>query len=75
MAYPPDLLHGALHSAVTWTPFYYIIGFPALILLGRIPVAAAMEELARGGVVFALSVAVCAVLWRRGLGKFEAVGI
>lgn len=75
VSYPPDLLSAGLHTIVTWTPVYYMIGFPSLVLLGRIDGSEFLTQLTRGGIVFAISFAVVALMWRRGMKKFEAVGI
>ncbi len=75
ISYPSDLLSGLLRTVVSWTPFYYMIGFPALVLLGRVPADVLTTELAKGAFVAVLMAALVAVMWRRGLKRFEAVGI
>ncbi len=75
IAYPPDLLTGMMKAAIGWTPFYYMIGFPTLVLLGRIAGPTLEAELLRGVLVLGVTLALVIVLWRRGLTQFEAVGI
>jgi ABC-2 type transport system permease protein len=75
IAYPPDLLPASLAAAVHWTPVYYMIGLPTLVALGRVPPEAVAGELAQGLVVVALVGVLVTVLWRRGVGKFEAIGL
>jgi ABC-2 type transport system permease protein len=75
IGYPPDLLPEGLAALVHWTPVYYMIGLPTLIALGRISPAAALPELAHGVIVVILVGALVTVLWRRGVGRFEAIGI
>lgn len=75
VSYPPDLLTGMMRSVVSWTPFYYMIGFPTLVLLGRVQGDLLLVELGKGTIVAALMAVLVAVMWRRGLKRFEAVGI
>jgi ABC-2 type transport system permease protein len=75
VSYPPDLLTGGLRVVVSWTPFYYMIGFPALVLLGRVRGGLMAAELGKGAVVAVLTAVLVVCLWRRGLKRFEAVGI
>jgi ABC-2 type transport system permease protein len=75
VSFPPDLLPAWIHQIVTWTPVYYMVGFPSLVLLGRVDGAAFDVQLTRGAVVFGLTALVVWLEWRRGMKKFEAVGI
>jgi ABC-2 type transport system permease protein len=75
VSYPPDLLPPVLVELVSWTPVYYMIGFPALVLLGKISGGAVAAGFAKGVVVVAATLLVVAVMWKRGLKRFEAVGI
>jgi ABC-2 type transport system permease protein len=75
IGYPPDLLPVGLKAVVVWTPLYYMVGLPALLAAGRVPAADVTTELARGAVVAAAMAVVVAVRWRRGLAKFEAIGL
>jgi len=73
--YPPDIVPIWLHELISWTPFYYMIGFPTLVLLGRVSDAVFWAELTRGGIVFVITIVVVVLMWRRGIKKFEAIGI
>lgn len=73
--YPPDVLSPFLLNLVSWSPFYYMIGFPTLVLTGRIPEAAILPGLYRGTAVASGCAVIAFWLWRRGLRRFEAVGI
>jgi ABC-2 type transport system permease protein len=73
--FPVDLLAPRFFDAVKFTPMYYMIGFPVLTILGRIPHAEFTGELTRGCVVIAVTALVVAALWHRGMRRFEAVGL
>jgi ABC-type uncharacterized transport system permease subunit len=75
LGYPADLLPPSLLAIVQWTPVYYMIAFPALVLLGRIDAASAGPGLLRGASVVALTAILVTFMWRRGTRRFEAVGI
>jgi ABC-2 type transport system permease protein len=75
LTYPPDLLPPGFHAVVTWTPVYYMIGFPSLILLGHLAGPVLVTELQHRGIVLAVTAFVVWAMWRRGMKKFEAVGI
>lgn len=74
-AYPIDLLPPSWLTASSWTPAFYMIGFPALVFLGRVDEAEYLRYLLRGIVVALVTAGVVALMWRRGLRRFEAVGI
>jgi ABC-2 type transport system permease protein len=75
IGYPADLLPAGILAVVRWTPVYYMIGFPTLVLLGRVDAAACIEGLGRGVVVSIVTGIVVWLMWRRGMRQFEAVGI
>jgi ABC-type uncharacterized transport system permease subunit len=54
---------------------YYMVGFPVLTLMGRIPAGEFTNEASRGGLVILLTLIVTLLMWRRGIKKFEAIGI
>jgi len=71
---PLELFPTALRSFVDWTPFPYIVYYPAKILTGQLPAS----DIAR---VFAVQlgwvlglVVLRQVMWRVGLKKYGAVG-
>ena len=72
--FPLDLLPAWLFRAAQFLPFYYQTYFPAAILSGRIT-----RDLAGQGLALQLFwtlalVGVARLLWRRGLGRYTAVG-
>jgi ABC-2 type transport system permease protein len=73
--YPIDLLPGWAMNAVQWTPMYYMVGFPVLTLMGRIASQDFVPQLVKGFYVIALLLVMVSLMWRRGLRKFEALGI
>lgn len=75
ISYPVDLLPPALLAAASWTPVYYMIGFPALVLLGKLDHAQVAQGLGRGAIVAGVTGLAALILWRRGMKKFEAIGI
>lgn len=73
--YPADLPVGWVKSVMNYTPFYYIQGFPALVMVGRLSVDEMLLGFARGCFVMTYMTALLAFMWRRGIKKFEAIGI
>ena len=71
---PLELFPAAVRNVVEWTPFPYIVYYPAKILTGQLPAS----DIAR---VFAVQLAwvlglvvLRQVMWRVGLKKYGAVG-
>jgi len=73
--FPIDLLPVWALNIAKWTPMYYMVGFPVLTLMGRIPAATFGQEAIRGVVVTMLTFAGMYAMWRRGIKQFEAIGI
>lgn len=73
--YPIDLLPDWALAFVKWTPMYYMVGFPVLTLLNRIPTENFQTEFLRGTCVLLMTFIVMILMWRRGIKKFEAIGI
>lgn len=73
--YPPDILPQLFRETISWSPFYYMIGFPTLVVTGRLTDAATLDGLLRGSLVAGVCMAITYGLWRKGLQRFEAVGI
>ncbi len=71
---PVALLPGALQSAATWLPFRYMVGFPVEILTGQLDAAAIRAGFAIQLGWLAVALALSALLWRRGLRRYAAVG-
>jgi ABC-2 type transport system permease protein len=73
--YPIDLLPVWALTLAKWTPMYYMAGFPVLTLMNRIPHQEFANELLRGAIVLTTLILVMFWMWRRGIKKFEAIGI
>ena len=72
--FPLDILPPALHRALMWTPYPYLLYFPVEVSLGRL----AGGDLGRGLAVQAgwvvLAFLLARFVWSRGLRKYTAVG-
>lgn len=75
VAFPVDLVPEWLYRVIEWTPVYYMVGFPALVFLNRLSEPMIISGFIHGIVVTGLTSVLVALMWKRGLGKFEAVGI
>lgn len=75
VVYPVDLLPPEIVGILSWTPLFYMQGFPNLVAIGRVAPDDWWMYWQRGILVLILSSAAVIFLWRRGLRKFEAVGI
>lgn len=73
--YPADLASGGIKVLMPWLPFYYMLGFPALILVGRLGPDEILYGFAHGFFVLFYVILILGFLWRRGIKKFEAIGI
>lgn len=74
-AYPIDLAPPWLATLSSWSPAYYMAGFPTLVFLGKIAPDAFIPDLTRGIIVLLIVATIVALMWRRGIGRFEAIGI
>ncbi len=75
VVYPVDLLPVPAVQALSWTPFFYMQGLPNLVALGRVSDGALTAYLARGCLVTVIATFILVFMWRRGVRKFEAIGI
>ena len=73
--FPADLLPVWALNIVKWTPMYYMVGFPVLTVMGRIPVESFQDEACRGVIVTVMTLITMIALWKRGIKRFEAIGI
>lgn len=71
---PIALFPDALRELPEWLPFRYQLGFPVEVLTGAMTLERALGMLARQWLWVAGLAAACAVLWRRGLERFQAFG-
>ena len=67
--YPPFM-----RAAVEWTPFPYIISFPARVLSGRVENSEIVHGLLTQAAWLSLFVLLRLLLWRKGLKRYGAVG-
>lgn len=71
---PVELFPDGLRTATEWLPFHAQIGLPVELLLGaRVGARALLGLAVQWGYILALG-ALAALLWRRGLRRFGAVG-
>lgn len=75
VVFPIDLLPTTFLRIAQWTPMYYMIGFPVLTVMGRVQPANFAGELIRGSIVLTITAIVILWMWRRGIKRFEAIGI
>lgn len=73
--YPADLATGVIASLMHWLPFYYMLGFPCLIVAGRLGTGEILWGLAHAVFVLSYMTLLLGFLWKRGIKKFEAVGL
>lgn len=73
--FPVDLLPVWALGIVKWTPMYYMVGFPVLTFMGRISAEQFHQEARQGGIVLSLTLLILIAMWRRGIKRFEAIGI
>jgi ABC-2 type transport system permease protein len=74
-SYPVHLAPSWLYDFIVWTPFYFMIGLPNLALVGLIDYNAVMDQALNATAVVAYLGLAALLIWRQGMGKFEAVGI
>ena len=67
---PLEVLFG---GAPVWSPFYYLVGYPALLMLGRAPVPPWLAAAVLGGYTLLL-LALCLTVARGSRRYFEGVG-
>jgi ABC-2 type transport system permease protein len=72
--FPIDIMPAAVQAVMKWMPFYYELFCPVAIFLGRLQGAALVEALAiQTGWVLVMWAA-AELMWKRGLGHYQAVG-
>lgn len=71
---PTALLPGAMRALATILPFRYMVGFPVEVLTGQLEGAALLSGLAWQVGWLAVALASSAIMWRRGLRRYTAVG-
>ena len=72
--FPLDIMPPAFQVVMKWLPFYYEIFCPIAIFQGRLSGNEMLSALAiQAGWMFAMWAA-ARLMWRRGLGHYQAVG-
>ncbi len=73
--FPADQATGFIKALMPYLPFYYMQGFPALVLVGRLSTDSIFWGLAQGALVLVYLSLILTFMWHRGVRKFEAIGI
>ncbi len=71
---PVEILPGGLRAVVDALPFRFQIGLPVELMTGALGRGEALGMLARQWAWVAVSLGSTALMWRRGLRRFEAYG-
>ena len=71
---PLSLLPHTIQVAATILPFYWTIGFPVELLLGRLTPTQAWTGLVAQAVWLTLSLVLVRIVWRAGVRVYSAVG-
>lgn len=72
--FPVDIMPAAVQAVMKWLPFYYELFCPIAIFLGRLRGAEMIGALAIQIAWVLLTWAIARLMWRRGLGHYQAVG-
>ena len=71
---PLALLPGALQTLATLLPFRYVVGFPVEVLTGQLEGTQLLTGFALQAAWLAVALALSALMWRKGLRHYTAVG-
>jgi ABC-2 type transport system permease protein len=71
---PLSLFPRAVQSMADVLPFYWMIGFPVELLLGRLTAIQVWTGLAAQAIWLVLSLALVRIVWRAGVRVYSAVG-
>src|SRR3954466_1315906 len=72
--FPVDIMPAPVQAVMKWLPFYYELFCPIAIFLGRLKGAAVFEAMAIQTGWLIATWAMARLMWRRGLGHYQAVG-
>jgi ABC-2 type transport system permease protein len=72
--FPLDILPAPLAQALNFTPFPYLLYFPASIYLGRVQGAALWQGLAIQAAWVLMGFALARWVWSRGIRRYAAFG-
>lgn len=71
---PLDVFPEGVRAVIMYTPFPYMIWFPAKVLVGGVPADEVVRAVIIMGVWFVVAVVVNRLLWRAGLRRFSSMG-
>lgn len=72
--FPVDIMPAGVQAVMKWLPFYYELFCPVAIFLGRLRGPALSQALAIQVGWLIVTWAVARLMWKRGLGHYQAVG-
>jgi len=72
--FPIDIMPASVQAVMKWLPFYYELFCPVAIFLGRLKGVDLVQALAIQTGWLLLAWASAKVMWKRGLGHYQAVG-
>jgi ABC-2 type transport system permease protein len=72
--FPIDIMPAGVQAVMKWMPFYYELFCPIAIFLGRLQGAELAQALAIQSGWLLLTWAAADLMWKRGLGHYQAVG-
>ncbi|MDQ6809785.1 MAG: ABC-2 family transporter protein [Verrucomicrobiota bacterium] len=72
--FPIDIMPAGLQAVMKWMPFYYELFCPIAIFLGRLQGAAMAQALMIQAAWVLIALGIARLMWKRGLGHYQAVG-
>ena len=72
--FPVDIMPVGVQAVMKWLPFYYELFCPIAIFLGRLQGAELIQALTIQASWLFLTWLVAQLMWKRGLGHYQAVG-
>lgn len=72
--FPVDIMPVGVQAVMKWLPFYYELFCPIAIFLGRLKGANLAEALAIQTAWLVATWMIARLMWKRGLGHYQAVG-
>jgi len=73
--FPIDIAPAWLQTIASYLPTYYMVGFPVLVFMGRLSADLFWSNFLTGLGVCSIMAGLIFLQWKRGLRKFEGVGI
>jgi ABC-2 type transport system permease protein len=72
--FPVDIMPAGIQAAMKWLPFYYELFCPIAIFMERLRGAEMWQALAIQAGWVVVTWAAAKLMWKRGLGHYQAVG-